>query len=131
MDVHSQAVSDPPTAANRRRAVLVVEDDASIADLMRRLLDHYEFDVKAAGFCREAIQALHPELSYLILDLSLPDGDGINVLRAVRHRGYATRVAVVTGERDPQRLASVRMLRPNLLLPKPVDFLVLLEDMRA
>jgi len=98
---------------------------------MRRLLDHYEFDVRSAGMCQQAIKALDSDISYLILDLSLPDGDGINVLRALRQKGYQTRVAVMTGEKDAQRLARLQMLRPNLILHKPVDFLVLLEDMRA
>ena len=67
--------------------------------------------------------AYDPE--YVVLDLMLPDGDGVVLLRAIRAGGRPTRVAVTTGSIEKARLASVRLLKPDVLLFKPIT----LEDL--
>jgi DNA-binding response OmpR family regulator len=66
--------------------ILVVEDEADIADLVKRALErggHTQVDIAASGDAAlRAVQAAAPDL--LILDLSLPGVDGIDVCRALR-----------------------------------------------
>jgi two-component system KDP operon response regulator KdpE len=65
--------------------VLVVDDEASIRRLLRMTLRAQEYNVLEAGSVAEAIEtADHEKVDLIILDLGLPDGDGIEVVRALR-----------------------------------------------
>jgi DNA-binding response OmpR family regulator len=56
----------------------------------------------------------------MILDLILPDGDGLEVLRRVRDAELWTHVADCTRASDPMLRMRARALKPDLLLIKPV-----------
>jgi two-component system response regulator PilR (NtrC family) len=90
---------------------------------MARLLGGLGARVTAAGTVREAVEFLSSREppDCLILDLMLPDGCGVDVLRHVRTTGLAVRVAVATGCADRRVLAEVEGLGPERLFHKPVD----------
>jgi DNA-binding response OmpR family regulator len=111
--------------------VLVVEDDTTAANAMSLLLEHYAYHVKPARTVGDALAALSEQNpSIILLDLMLPDGNGISVLAEVRQRNLPARVLVITGASDPQMLRKVERLAPEAVLQKPVDFLSLLARMR-
>ena len=88
---------------------------------LRFLLAREGWDVTTAVNIATAFAALRagpPDV--IVLDLMLPDGDGIDVLRTVRATARATRVAVVTGVNDPSWLQRVGDLQPDCLLLKPI-----------
>ena len=62
---------------------------------------------------------LDPPPDFLVLDLTLPDGPGEAILWKVRGDCLTCRVAVCTGTHDPQRLAALRLLSPDVVLHKP------------
>jgi two-component system response regulator QseB len=77
--------------------VLLVEDDPMIGDAVERGLrgDGYAVDrAREAGEADTALRAQPRDL--VLLDLALPGGDGLALLRAMRARGDATPVVVVT-----------------------------------
>jgi two-component system response regulator RegA len=57
----------------------------------------------------------------IVLDLMLPDGEGVMILQQVRQRGLDCRVVVTTGTSDPERLEAARQFKPLAVLHKPVD----------
>jgi DNA-binding response OmpR family regulator len=68
--------------------VLVVEDDATIADVVVRYLEREGYEVTWAAAGDAAIAAVERELpDLLLLDLLLPEVDGFGVLAHVRERG--------------------------------------------
>lgn len=77
--------------------VLIVEDELRIAELTQRALAQAGFISDVARLCSEASAAL-ATTSYdaMILDLSLPDGDGVRVLRDLRAAGNAIPILVLT-----------------------------------
>jgi two-component system OmpR family response regulator len=103
--------------------LLVVEDDTSTRDVLRGYYSRMGWQVSEAGTVAEALALLNsePEPCCLILDLMLPDGDGTAVLKEVRAKGLKTRVAVCTGTVDLARLKAVAELRPDAMLPKPIQ----------
>jgi two-component system response regulator CssR len=102
--------------------ILVVEDDAASCDALLRLLEHRGWVISVAKSVAEAMESLDPPPHCILLDLTLPDGGGEDVLRKVRGENLPTRVAVCTGTSDPVRLAMVKGMDPDALFRKPIDF---------
>jgi DNA-binding response OmpR family regulator len=86
----------------RRREVanmrlLIIEDEARIVEILRSALSRSGFAVDAVGRCGDARAALEVNpYDAVILDLGLPDGDGLGLLRDMRARGNAVPVLVLT-----------------------------------
>jgi CheY-like chemotaxis protein len=107
--------------------LLLVEDHPAGADALRRLLSRAGMDVVCATTVREARTMLHPAPDWIVLDLMLPDGCGLEVLEEVRAAGLPSRVAVVTATVEPTLIDAVRELRPDVLLNKPIRLEPLLK----
>ena len=68
-----------------RGKVLIVEDDRAICNFMRRVLEANGYESIAVGTGREAISMLASHCpDVVILDLGLPDMDGMEVLEELR-----------------------------------------------
>ena len=89
--------------------LLVVEDDARLADLLERSLREqgYAVDVCAEG-ARAVYLAAVNEYDALVLDVGLPRGDGLSVSRELRQRGKRMPILMLTA-RDgvPDRVAGL------------------------
>ncbi|MGA2479547.1 MAG: response regulator, partial [Spirochaetia bacterium] len=81
----------------RGHRLLVVDDDETIGKLLRDLLEANGYEVDVSSDCQSAAQALRGrEYEVVLTDLMLPDGDGLEVLRAARARPYDPEVLVIT-----------------------------------
>ncbi len=81
-----------------RRRVLVVEDEADLAETCQRLLRRLGYEITCAGSSREGIALIEHEAPGLVIsDLRLPDGSGIDVVTAARRTPRPVPVIVVTG----------------------------------
>ncbi|GAA0247373.1 response regulator transcription factor [Saccharothrix mutabilis subsp. mutabilis] len=70
--------------------MLVVEDEKEIRELLRRYLERAGFTVLTTGSGAQALNMVADGVPALVvLDLGLPDVDGVEVLRAARQRGQA------------------------------------------
>ena len=107
--------------------MLIVEDDVSIANALRSILTRKGCDVIHAHSLRDGLAALTREPRHVILDLMLPDGEGIDLLRRVRESESAARVVVTTAVNEPDHLRDVQALRPHRILRKPLDLVDLLD----
>jgi two-component system response regulator QseB len=77
--------------------VLLVEDDAMIGESIRKGLGQEGHVVDWAHGAREADAALAAEAYGLVLlDLGLPDGDGLGLLRSLRQRGREVPTVIIT-----------------------------------
>jgi len=63
--------------------VLVVEDDPAVAEPLLEGLQRNGLDVHHVAFARDVVPAAH-DVDVVLLDLGLPDGDGITILRDLR-----------------------------------------------
>ena len=88
--------------------VVVVEDDASVAELVALYLRNAGFIVEHAPTGARA-RALFDEVrpAVVVLDLGLPDIDGIDLLREVRSRGDTPVIALTARAEDAQRIAGL------------------------
>jgi two-component system OmpR family response regulator len=80
---------------------LLVEDDATMALLTRQVLEQEGFVVDHAPTGNDAqTLAFVNEYDAIVLDLTLPDRNGLTVLQALRNEGRMTPVIVLTGAND-------------------------------
>ena len=102
--------------------VLLVEDDRMIAQGLQTALrqDGYAVDGMSDG--RSAAEALRTaRFDVVLLDLGLPERDGIEVLRELRRRGDSTPVIIVTARDDVQsRVAGLDAGADDYII-KPFD----------
>jgi CheY-like chemotaxis protein len=116
-----QAVDPSPLPARAGKCrVLVVEDDALTHTTLAMVLEQSGYPVEAVGTVAAALARL-PHAQCVVLDLNLPDGNGVEVLRRARALGLPARIAVHTGVADPALLNEVRALKPDALFVKPFD----------
>jgi DNA-binding response OmpR family regulator len=83
--------------AEIKSSVLVIDDEPSVADALRCILEDHGFAVVVAATGREGIeQARRTRFGVIITDLRLPDADGLEVVAAVREGGMAGPVILIT-----------------------------------
>ena len=68
-------------------AILVVDDDKAICDVLRDVLSEHVFDVLVCHSGNEALQivAAEPSIALILLDMMLPDTNGLLVLQRCRN----------------------------------------------
>ena len=81
--------------------VLLAEDDPAIAEPLARALGREGYDVRVQGTGQGAIDGA-AAADLVVLDLGLPDMDGLDVARAIRNQGLTTPVLVLTARAPPQ-----------------------------
>jgi two-component system OmpR family response regulator len=110
--------------------ILVAEDDAPLADFLCQQLQQQQFSVQVVSDGMAA-QQLASDQSYdlVLLDLTLPGVQGLEVLRAIRSRKPDLPVLIVTGANRVEE--RVRGLDAGAYVSKPFDFTELSARIRA
>ena len=95
----AQAAAPKPAPGSVRRRVLVVDDEASIRDLLEKTLTlNNEYDVDVAPDGRSAIERMRMyPYDLLITDLKMPGMDGLTVIREARRYKADLPVIIITG----------------------------------
>ena len=107
----------------RGRTVLVVDDEKTIADGLRLTLEAEGYDVRTAGSVRAALATLaDSEPHAAIVDLMLPDGDGLGLTRELKRRDPAVEVIVITAYGSVRRaMEATKDAGAFYVLEKPFD----------
>jgi two-component system copper resistance phosphate regulon response regulator CusR len=78
--------------------ILVVEDERKIAEALKKGLEAEGYQVVTAATGEEGFFSLSTEsFDLMLLDLMLPGRDGIDILKAIRHKGFLLPVMLLTG----------------------------------
>jgi CheY-like chemotaxis protein len=117
-DTHKQEPTVP------RYKILVVDDEDNIRTLIQAMLKHEGRHVALAAKGKDAITMFKKERPHLtILDIDMPDIDGITVLREIRTIDPQAKVMIFTGgespsvEREARALGVTDFLRKGFALP--------------
>jgi DNA-binding response OmpR family regulator len=115
----------------RSQSILIVEDDSSVVEVLRRILETEGYEVDVAETGRNAVEKSTAKAYDLaLLDLRLPDMNGSEVLRVMRSRTPRTAVIILSGYPEPPHPATSSDLRADGYLVKPVDVEELLKTVR-
>jgi two-component system KDP operon response regulator KdpE len=115
-----------------RPRILVVEDEAMLLSTLRLTLDRQGFDVEAVSTGADALTALerrHPDV--ILLDLGLPDMDGVEVVRQARSLGFTTRLVVLSARGSDRDKVTALDLGADDYLTKPFSMPELLARVRV
>jgi len=110
-----------------RKLLLLVEDNDTTKRLLARVLTFNGWDVETATTVADGLKLLATHPACVVLDLMLPDGGGEEVLRTVKRDWPQIRVVVTSGVGDEDRMAAIRELRPDAIVPKPIEIGTLLD----
>jgi DNA-binding response OmpR family regulator len=130
-EIAGPAGHDPLDSAVTRRLVALIEDEPDLVSMVTSYLTREGFDVMHAGDARSGTELLreHP-IELLILDLGLPDGNGLDLLRGVR-AGRHLPVIVLTGRGSETERVTGLELGADDYLVKPFSLPELAARMRA
>ena len=112
--------------------ILVVEDEAKIADLLKRGIENAGYTVETADNGATALELLHGTVfDLIILDLMLPDVDGFELLKKIRNRRVIAPVLILSA-RDVvnDRVKGLEVGADDYLV-KPFAFVELMARIRA
>lgn len=111
--------------------ILIVEDEFSISNFMKTVLEGDGYTVEVATCAAQARAALdRAEYQVLLLDLGLPDADGLELLRELRQR-YALPVIVVSARTEESEKVAALDCGADDYITKPFGSPELLARIRA
>jgi two-component system response regulator PilR (NtrC family) len=102
------------------KRALVVDDEVDFLTTYERLLRRQGYEVVTATSCAAGLAAVARERMQLVIsDLRLPDGDGLDVVRAARGAADPPTVIVVTGYPSAERRRAALAAGATTFLAKP------------
>lgn len=127
-------MAEPTVPGGTLLQVLVVEDEPVALEAHAAYVGRVEgFEVVAtAGTAKAALQALQrATVDVVLLDMNLPDGHGLDIIRAMRAAGHRADVIAVTSARDLDVVRGAVSLGVVQYLLKPFVFATLRDRLEA
>ena len=116
---------------NIRNKVLIIDDEPHIRRLLRAALARADYDISEAETAREALDlvaSVDPDV--VLLDLGLPDRDGLELIPVIRQKSTATLLVISARDATEEKVAALD-LGANDYVTKPFDTDELLARVRA
>lgn len=110
--------------------VLIVEDDDRLMDALRAFLRKAGYDTVSAGDAAQALDALGSETEVVLLDLGLPDMDGIELCRLIRQRSGVPIIIATARSHVQERIRGLRAGADDFVV-KPYNVLELVARIEA
>jgi DNA-binding response OmpR family regulator len=106
-----------------RPSILVLEDEPDVADLLQLVCEGIGCDVVVAHTIEAARLVLlrGPMPTLLLLDIVLPDGNGLDFCREVKNTWPAIQVLVLSADVRPASHAEAQAAGADHFVPKPFD----------
>jgi len=111
--------------------VLVVDDDAAVRRFLHRALEAAGFDVREAVDGRQAVAAVRSDrFSAIVLDLVMPEQEGIETIRILRSDFPAIPILAISGAYGGTYLPLAKPLGAHSVMMKPIEPDALVREIR-
>lgn len=113
--------------------ILVVDDETSIQDITKTMLEDQNYRVLTASDGFEAISLYvkhNQEIAVVLMDLMMPEMDGLTAIRTLKKMNAEVKVIATSGLVLDNTLADVSSVGVDVLLPKPYTAEALLKELR-
>ena len=111
---------------------LIVEDELRLGQLLKQGLAEHSFTVKLVQTCEAATDALADDhYDVIVLDLNLPDGDGLVLINEWRTSGFGDPIIILSARHGLDDRIEGLNLGADDYLPKPFSLDELVARMRA
>ncbi|HEX5504388.1 MAG TPA: response regulator [Thermomicrobiales bacterium] len=115
--------------AEKQQAVLVVDDDAAVRDLVATVLRDAGYAVRTAADGLAALRLLDRYApAVVVLDVQMPGLDGLSTCARLRRADRTARLPVVLISARPVAARQLAACRVNAFLPKPFDIAELVDE---
>ncbi len=116
---------------DKHARILVIDDDESITNTMKAILEDEGYIVDLAATGREAIKRTE-ETAYnvALIDIRLPDMEGVELLKLMKDAVPRTRKIMMTGYPSMQNAVAALNKNADIYLIKPVDIEKLLSTVK-
>ena len=112
-------------------SILLIDDETQFLVTMAKRLRKRGFVVREAGSGLKGLEELEAQSAHVVvLDVGMPDMDGIQVLREIKMRFPRTQVLMLTGHADMEVAISGMAMGAFDYLMKPVELDVLVVKIR-
>jgi len=111
--------------------LLVVDDEVEICDFLKMFFEEREFQVEVAYTGKNAlekVESYQPDI--ILLDIKIPDLDGIEVLRRVKAKHPKIGVLMVTAIETTEKINEALKLGADNYITKPLSLEYLENDVR-
>lgn len=104
-----------------KKRILIVDDDISIINILSLILEKFGCCVTTAANGKEALGLLTRNFDTIILDINMPELDGISLLRIIKTMGIDTPVLFLTGEKALENAKNAIELGAYDFIEKPIE----------
>lgn len=106
--------------------ILIIEDDPLTHKALPALLAVNGFTSKLVSNFSEGLEEVKNDYKFVLVDLVLPDGDGLDILKSMRDQGIKSKCAITTGYLDND----IELFGYKVLI-KPIDLDELLQFLNS
>lgn len=111
--------------------IYIIDDDQSVLKALKLLLKAAGFNATAFFSAREFLEKSHiSNNDCIILDLSMPDISGFDLIERLSVKGIDPKIIVITAYDDVEKREQARRMKASAFLTKPVDDQALIDTIR-
>lgn len=111
--------------------ILIVEDDSALRSALEELLSREGYDVVKTSSIRSAKAEMNSDIDLIMLDVGLPDGDGVSLCRQWRSEGMQIPILFLTAKDEELDIVRGLDAGGNDYVTKPFRMQELLSRIRA
>ena len=101
---------------------LIIDDDPSVRTLVKTVMKRNEYEVDAVQTSKEGEElALANSYEIIILDLGLPDGEGVDLCKDIRDEGITSPILILSADQETDMKIKCLQVGADDYLTKPFD----------
>jgi len=110
------------------KKILIVEDEESLRESLKLILEESKFEVETAGDGKEAIEQLRKQrYDVVILDNNLPFIQGEDLLGFIKMQSFDTQIILMSGSFDNDTVEQAKIKGVSLVVEKPFDYKIITQ----